>query len=890
MAPRSGQSGSQPPRAHLHQIFAAVMMAAISVVPVHAKEAPLTAIEIYNGPNGPSYVQISDVLINGKSEMRSCGDAATIDRSSYGRLAKVTLATGMSLDYRTDGVLTLTNDSSSSCVVPINLKLDKNQPTTPAELATKAVLQGRVISAVPGSSETPSPLVPGVKLVFVAQPDMELAEYLRAERASSITVWQDYVGKYPTSPHIAPARDRLASLLVKEGEASLANFKKSSSDASPQFSKLKEANLEAKLAMSSGGGGPAADQLKAGVRTELETLTSKGNNEVQAYRQALASHSPGYGHLVNAQKLSEGIIEVEPTFPASVALQKETNDETGRLEASLRTAESMLASKRYDEAYAALGGYRIFVGEAPRITTVVDSDYQFHYDQGQGFVAAQKWQEAVSEFQRAVDIKKTAESQLALKNATDELVSLRNKSAAEVALQQSREYGQQRLYIRAYELLADLPAAQQPLVADELERLKPVYIQSASQTAKELQRAHDPIRGLADELEMERAYHYLSRAYALNEDPSFKDRLDNLGNKLSEYFLQQARRYLTKPLGSGAGLGWSYLEKALPYKASDLGAVRDEMTKGGIAYQIRSKLSIRVVFRDQTSRRDSAGFADQLADSIATNLESSGLPVKVIRPGETPAFEPNFQLVGDVLQHRPTKVRTSEPKDSEYRAGEREMPNPEWNKANREYESAGLELQTAQRALEGATAKGKKVKEANRAVAAAQQKVEDAHVTLDTIPRTVPADIVKPYTYTETRIDLGAVVQLQFRINDSSGTSVETNTSINRDQHQKFTVLENVKPEDTSGIKAQGTIPDEIQFLTDVENDARDELIKAVKEKVAELPTKILAQARQKAAEGDFEGAAESYSTPDMQDPEHQQAKRFLEEQFNISRTSKVSL
>ena len=130
-----------------------------------------------------------------------------------------------------------------------------------------------------------------------------------------------------------------------------------------------------------------------------------------------------------------------------------------------------------------------------------------------------------------------------------------------------------------------------------------------------------------------------------------------------------------------------------------------------------------------------------------------------------------------------------------------------------------MELQTAQRALEGATAKGKKIKEANRAVVAAQQKVEDAHVTLDAIPKTVPDDIVKPYTYTETTIDLGAIVQLQFRINDSSGTAVENNASINRDQHQKFIVLENVKPEDTKNVKAQGTIPDESEFLTDVENN-----------------------------------------------------------------------
>jgi len=35
--------------------------------------------------------------------------------------------------------------------------------------------------------------------------------------------------------------------------------------------------------------------------------------------------------------------------------------------------------------------------------------------------------------------------------------------------------------------------------------------------------------------------------------------------------------------------------------------------------------------------------------------------------------------------------------------------------------------------------------------------------------------------------------------------------------HNTVVILENVKPEDTEGIKAQGSPPDEIQYLNDVE-------------------------------------------------------------------------
>ncbi len=220
------------------------------------------------------------------------------------------------------------------------------------------------------------------------------------------------------------------------------------------------------------------------------------------------------------------------------------------------------------------------------------------------------------------------------------------------------------------------------------------------------------------------------------------------------------------------------------------------------------------------------------------------------------------------------------------------MPNDNWNKANREYESASLDLQRAQGALQGASSHGKKkeIADANNEVSVAQKKVEETHAKLDAIPKTLPVDIIKPYTYTEKDVDLGAVVQLQFRINDSVGNQVENPVPISREDNKKFVVYENVKPEDTEGVKVQGTIPDEIQFLTDVENAARDLLLKAVRESVAKFPEKIFEQARKRTEGGDLDGAAESYilylnSTPAELNPKREQGERFLREQFNIRRT-----
>lgn len=855
-----------------------------------AKDAPLSAVELYDGQSGPAYVLISDVTINTKNEVRGCGSTASIPKGAYGDLPKIVLSPGMSLEYTKSNGLSLTKDGATSCVVPSNVKYEKNAPMSPAELAAKGALMARVAPSAGSASAAPAlpPLKPGVKLVFAPSPDVELGEYLRADRAATISWWQDYLKKYPTSGHAAQAKQSLAALLVNDGQTGLAAYKHSAAGDGP-FPDLQKAQSDANQALAATPGNSDATALNSAIQAELDALTAKGKGELDLYKKALNDHTAGYAHLTTAVALGNSVVAADSQYPAGEAFHSDANAQAAALESSLTSAESLIATKRYDDAMAAVASYVSFKDEIPRVSAVIDADYTYHFNRGQDLGNQQDFQSAVDEFQKAAALKSTKDVATALTNAKQGLQAAQDKNSAQAAMQQSQAFGQQQQYIQAYEVLDNLPPGPHALVTDEMQRLAPVYIQTASAAATQIQQAHDPIHGLADEVEIVRAYGYLQKAYALNNDPTFKDRITDLADKLSDYYLTQAKAYMAKPLGSGAGVAWSYLQKALPYKASDLDAVRDAMTQEAAAYQMRSRLSIGVVFRDQTSRRDSAGFADQLADAIATGLETSGLPVKVIRPGDNPAIQPNFQLIGDVLDHHRTEVPTEVPKDSTYRAGEQEMPNEAWNQANRDYESANLTLQSDQAALEGVIGKGKKkeIEDAQAKVAADQKNVGDAHAKLDSIPKTLPSDVIKPYTYTEKMIDLSAGVQLQYRINDSLGNAVEPSHPVSKDNGQKFTILENVKPEDTSGVKASGTIPDDLQFLTDVENSVRDQLIKAVRDSVAGLPAKVYAQGQKQAQEGDNDGAAESYilylnSTPDADTPERQTAQKFLVDQFNI--------
>src|SRR5271165_4329497 len=365
---------------------------------VYPKDIPLTAIELFDGPNGAAFIQVSDVLINGKAEVRSCGGAAQINKSTYGKLPKIALNSSVtSIERDAQGVMNLTRGSAAECVVPSNLKFDKDESLTPAQLADKAALQGKVLSSSPEGTTDVQPFKPGVKIVFVAAPDTELGEYLRADRAHSVAQWEDYLGRYPKAAHTDFGKQALASILLKEGEDGLASYRASASTNSPAYPELKTAYLRADRVNDLLPANDGAAKLHESVRAELVQIAGKGSAELQAYKQALAGRAAGYVHLANARHLSDHALEVDPHFDQGLALQTKVAEESKRVDTALRSAESMMSSQRYDEAVTAVADFRSFAGEEPRIAAIIDNAYKFHFDRGQADAATQKWHDAVEE-------------------------------------------------------------------------------------------------------------------------------------------------------------------------------------------------------------------------------------------------------------------------------------------------------------------------------------------------------------------------------------------------------------------------------------------------------------------------------------------------------------
>ena len=173
---------------HLCSLLFVCLLSALSSF---AKDPPLTAIVLFNTPNGAAYVQVTGVTLNGKIELRVCDNTPKFDKHGYEVMPRVQLKELSVLDRAADGALMLTLPGAKPfCVVPSGVKFDKTPELTPAQAADQTIITRLIAQSSDSAAELPQ-LKAGVELVFVAAPDTEYAEFLRAQRWESIAQWQD---------------------------------------------------------------------------------------------------------------------------------------------------------------------------------------------------------------------------------------------------------------------------------------------------------------------------------------------------------------------------------------------------------------------------------------------------------------------------------------------------------------------------------------------------------------------------------------------------------------------------------------------------------------------------------------------------------------------------
>ena len=872
-------------------VLIAVLVGGASIA-TYAKDTSLIAVVLFDGPKSAAYVQITEAALDGKIEVRSCDGVSKLDKNIYNGLPRVSLAGANSLQRSADGVLTLTANGKSVCVLPSNLKFERNVELTPAAAAEQAIIRGMLVPSSSRDAVIPE-FKPGVQLVFIAAPDVELAEFLRAQRANTLRDWEDFSTRYPASARRSSAQNAIAEFHQQAAEAAFAQYHSSSGAKKQDFALLRQAYSEAQTASQSYLNYKPAAQLLADIGRELDNLARPDQAHLEAYRKTLQDHAPGYSELSAAKLHVERLLAVQPDYAPLLSLQREIAGDQRKLDTAIVNAQVLVAESHYDQAVNSLGPYVAFASEMPRVDAVLSAAFQHHYEHGRKLALNQDWEKAIQEFGKAAALRPDRKDvQTAADNAAAQLESQRNQQSANAAVQESDEYAKKDQFVEAFNVLAALPEKQRTLVTSQLAALSHNYIGEAVRRAQKLQESHVPIKNPADENAALEAYVLWDRASSLGDDPAITLKRDFLSAKISAYYLDQANRYLQKASESGACVGWLYLKQATRYGITNVDSLKDEMARYEPLYQRRSQLSVGIVFRDQTSRGDSHGFADQLTDAVTSGLDSSGIPIAVVRNSSegNEAQQPTFTLIGQVLEHRMVKNPRLEAPESKYRAGAHETKNPAWLQIEGDYESAQQQLSAVQHALADAQDQHKKkqvIADATDAVQQAQKSVDDLRHKLDTTEQSRVETVVESYRYTKKTIDLTASADIEFQFRDRAGNFVGQPTGVHKSRHTTTVVLQDVKAEDTEGITNEGVEPDGAQFLTDLEIDSRNALVKAVRERAAELPAAVLQAARTLAQQGDADGAAELYvlylnATPQGASPGRDEAVKFLHDQFNL--------
>ena len=96
--------------------------------------------------------------------------------------------------------------------------------------------------------------------------------------------------------------------------------------------------------------------------------------------------------------------------------------------------------------------------------------------------------------------------------------------------------------------------------------------------------------------------------------------------------------------------------------------------------------------------------------------------------------------------------------------------------------------------------------------------VSDAQAIVDSVSRTLTTDVIRPYNYTQRTIDIKNAIRLQFRIGETLSGQMGEPVLVEKEDPRQYVLVEDVKADDTAGVKPSGTTPDTKELQTMLEN------------------------------------------------------------------------
>lgn len=785
------------------------------------------------------YVLIEKFKINGKDKLYRLDSEAPLTRGQYRRLPKLSFSEVDSLRVAGGRLQVRTNSGVEVLALPQNFKswpkgsLQVDAIVKGSKLKGKRLDTKQSFSAALGES--------WIFYLFPGAPQDDTLAFSLTEAQNTETAWVEFLRRFPGSPHARVPRQVLADLYLQRATRALRQF-----------------------------------------------------------QEALREKKPGYGFLGEARRWLDQLRSLNLDHPAQAEAQATLTRLEADIDQRLRQARLLAEEADFEAAEQTLEPVLHFRHEFADLAAAHEDitlqAARYHLEQARQRLSRAEFDEAVRELEAAASYRELPEASGLAQEIEQQRQTYQRQQEIQQVLAQARAAMARKDYASAFDLLwpVALRFSDDRGLQREFSSVQRAYRAALLAEVSRIERLHTPLRGPADEEVVARLHRDLTRLNQMESIPSLVVWRDRMSLHLADYYRQRAKQLAERDDADLDTLAFAYLQQSQRFLLNK--AELREFTAHRRQLEDALRIRLALNFRDLTPAASGEYVVAELAALMASSIQNAGFPhvdIMEVRRGESPQL--TLELIVELLQAAVRDAETSQPVASEYSAGFRQAPNPEWREAKTAYEQAVEEYERVRTRVEQ-NRRQKKYEKKDRqaddeALAGAEDSLKKAGNALDAVPAFIEQEDVRPYEFTRRNRTRTAEIRLSYRwVNALTGVR-EAQEILEERSSESAEEVAGVHPADKQGHRNQPPNLPEAAAL-------RGRVLRKIQQALAERALQYLdalvaldfERGQREAQRGNKEVAAEHYlrflfnSPGDA--PQRRQAVEYLGREFRLASLS----
>jgi hypothetical protein len=667
------------------------------------------------------YVLLEKVKINGKDELYRLAREGRLAERDYKALPRLLFSDVRRIQVRADAFQVQLQNKAEFLALPQNVKNWAGAAQETAAVVSDAVIAGRTAG---GKGSASLALRPGwVIYLSLTRPGEDAIAFALAETEDSEDGWKRFLERYGGTTHAPEARARLGSSYLGRAQAALAQF-----------------------------------------------------------RQALQNRTRGYAQLGEARRWLDQVRAVGHQGAEVTAVENALAQQESGIAQRLQQARALAENAQFDDAQEMLRPLAHFREEFPQLARELEAIQELrarhHITEARRRISVAEFDEAAAELDTAAKFRNLPEIEDVRREAAAARLAHARKLEIDAAMKQAEEAAARGDLGGALELIwpVGMKYADEPRLREAFAALRSSYGAELLTRVPQVESLHTPIRGVADEDVLLRLHGHLARLTQLEALPQHNVWRDRLSQHLADYYLKRAAELNQRAGDALAALSFGFLHQAR-YFALDKSEIAEYSARRA---QVEEKLRLGVAlnFRDLTPEAGGQFLLTELSTATGEAIQKGGFPRLAIfeatrlapsaaadAGGRTPraSLEFHVELVGVGVR----ESAEDDPAKSEYSAGMRQVPNPEWRTAKENYDTAVARYEEIRMRIDRRLRQGrydKREREADeQALSQAAAVQQAAKKAMDAISAFVEQEDVRPYEFMRRKVTRTAEIRLAYR-------------------------------------------------------------------------------------------------------------------------------